>query len=82
MAGILPAISLHRTVQASGAIANSLTPAAVGIPKRCGDARRIFFIIFFDRIFTTLFECPFTKVFDVIASSATISGLYRACNAD
>jgi hypothetical protein len=45
-------------------------------------AAAIFFIIFVDAIFTTLFERPFTKVFEVIAQSATISCLYRACNAD
>jgi hypothetical protein len=33
---------------------------------------RIFFIIFVDVIFTSLFERPFTKVFEVIAQSATI----------
>jgi hypothetical protein len=43
---------------------------------------RFFFIIFVDAIFTTLFERPFTKVFDVTAQSPTISCLYRACNAD
>jgi len=40
------------------------------------------FIIFVDRIFTTLFERLFTKVFDVIAAKPPISCLYRACNAD
>ena len=43
---------------------------------------RFFFIIFVDAIFTSLFEHPFTKVFEVIVQSATISCLYRPCNAD
>ncbi len=41
-----------------------------------------FFITFVDRIFTTLFECPFTKVFDVTGASPAMSCLYRAGNAD
>jgi hypothetical protein len=40
-----------------------------------------FFIIFVDAIFTTLFERPFTNVFDVNAQSATNTCLYRARNA-
>ncbi|QWG12132.1 hypothetical protein KMZ29_20775 [Bradyrhizobium sediminis] len=40
-----------------------------------------FFTIFVDAIFTTLFERLFTKVFDVIAQTAAISCMYRACNA-
>jgi hypothetical protein len=43
---------------------------------------KIFFIIFIDAMFTTLFERPFTKVFDVIAQTATNSCVYRACHAD
>jgi len=34
---------------------------------------KVFFIIFVDRIFTTLFECPFTNVFDVTAPTQVIS---------
>jgi hypothetical protein len=41
-----------------------------------------FFINFVDRIFTTLFERPFTNVFDVTEANAAISCVYRACNAD
>jgi hypothetical protein len=41
-----------------------------------------FFIIFVDAIFTTLFECPFTNVFDVTNANAAIPCLYRACKAD
>ena len=44
--------------------------------------RKKFFIIFVDAIFTILFECPFTKVFDVAAQTIAISCLYPACNAD
>jgi hypothetical protein len=43
--------------------------------------RKIFFIIFVDRIFTTLFEPPFTNAFDAAAPIAAISCLYRAGNA-
>jgi hypothetical protein len=43
---------------------------------------QIFFIIFIDAMFTTLFERLFTKVFDVIAGTATISCVYRGCHAD
>jgi hypothetical protein len=42
----------------------------------------IFFIIFVDVLFTTLFERPFTKVFDVIAQTTAGSCLYLARNAD
>jgi hypothetical protein len=38
------------------------------------------FTIFVDRIFTTLFERPFTKLFDVISANAAITCVYRACN--
>jgi hypothetical protein len=41
-----------------------------------------FFIIFVDRIFTTLFECPFTNVFDGTGTSSAIACLYLARNAD
>ncbi len=43
---------------------------------------KIFFIIFVDRIFTTLFECPFTNVFIVTARAQAIPCVYRECNAD
>jgi hypothetical protein len=46
------------------------------------DTPRILFIIFVDRMFTTLFEWPFTNVFDVIGQSPAISCLCRAGNAD
>jgi len=39
-------------------------------------------IIFVDLIFTTSFERPFTKVFDVIGANATFACLYQARNAD
>jgi hypothetical protein len=41
-----------------------------------------FFIILVDAIFTTLFERPFTKVFDVTGAKPGNSCLYRARNAD
>jgi hypothetical protein len=41
-----------------------------------------FFIIFVDRIFTTLIARLFTKVFDVTARRQAIPCVYRACNAD
>ena len=44
--------------------------------------QKIFFIIFVDAIFTTLFERLFTNVFDVTSANAAISWLCRACNAD
>jgi hypothetical protein len=44
--------------------------------------RRNFFIIFVDGIFTTLFECLFTNVFDVTAQTQVIPCVYRGCNAD
>jgi len=44
--------------------------------------RENFFIIFVDRIFTTLFDPPFTNVFDAPAPIAAIACLYRAGNAD
>jgi len=40
------------------------------------------FIIFVDRIFTTLFGWLFTNVFDVTRANPRISCLYRGCNAD
>jgi hypothetical protein len=61
---------------ASGTRGNCFTPS-----RDEGD-KPIFFIIFVDRIFTSLFERPFTKVFEVIAQSTTIPCLYRACHAD
>jgi hypothetical protein len=45
-------------------------------------AAKNFFIIFVDRIFTTLFERLFTNIFYVTTANAAISWLYRACNAD
>jgi len=44
--------------------------------------KKIFFIIFVDRIFTTLLEWLFTKLFDVTARTTAISCVYRPCNAD
>jgi hypothetical protein len=55
------------------------TPASVG--KHPASAK-IFFSVFVDWIFTTLFEPLFTKLFDVIGANAAIACLYRACNAD
>jgi hypothetical protein len=43
---------------------------------------KILFIIFVDRIFTTLFERLFTNVFDVIAQNPAIPCVYRARHAD
>jgi hypothetical protein len=43
---------------------------------------KILFIIFVDAIFTSLFERPFTKVFDVTGANPRFSCVYRACNAD
>jgi hypothetical protein len=43
---------------------------------------KIFFIIFVDAIFTTLFERLFTKAFDVTDASSANPCVYRACNAD
>jgi hypothetical protein len=43
---------------------------------------KFFFIIFVDRIFTTLFERLFTKVFDVTGAMCGNPCVYRACNAD
>jgi hypothetical protein len=42
----------------------------------------IFFIIFVDRIFTTLFVRLFTKVFGGSGANPMIHCLYRAGNAD
>jgi hypothetical protein len=42
----------------------------------------VFFIIFVDGIFTTLFEWLFTNVFDVTAPTQVIPCVYRRCNAD
>jgi hypothetical protein len=44
-------------------------------------AVKIFFSGFVDRIFTTLFEPLFTKLFDVTGANSAIACLYRACNA-
>ena len=43
---------------------------------------KIFFIIFVDGIFTTLFEWLFTNVFDAIVQSPASSCVCRVCNAD
>jgi len=43
---------------------------------------KVFFIIFVDGIFTTLFEWLFTNVFDVTAPTQVIPCVYRGCNAD
>jgi hypothetical protein len=40
------------------------------------------FIIFVDRIFTTLIARLFTRLFDVTARRQAIPCVYRACNAD
>jgi hypothetical protein len=41
-------------------------------------AAKTFFIIFVDAIFTTLFERPFTNVFDVMAQTPAPACVYRA----
>jgi len=38
--------------------------------------------IFIDRIFTTLLQRLFTKVFDATGADAASTCVYRACNAD
>jgi hypothetical protein len=38
----------------------------------------IFFSIFVDAMFTTLFERPFTKVFDVMAPAPAFASVYPA----
>jgi hypothetical protein len=43
------------------------TPRVTMLRRQNLDAAKIFFIIFVDAIFTTLFVCLFTNVFDVIA---------------
>jgi hypothetical protein len=43
---------------------------------------RIFFTIFVDAIFTTLFERLITNVFDVIAARSANHCVCRACHAD
>jgi hypothetical protein len=43
-------------------------------------ATKIIFIIFVDAIFTTLFERPFTNVFDVIGAKSANHCMCRACN--
>jgi hypothetical protein len=42
---------------------------------------KIFFIIFVDAIFTTLFERPFTNVFDVIGATSANHCVCRVCHA-
>jgi len=44
--------------------------------------RQNFFTIFVHDMFTTLFECLFTNVFEVVARSSMNSCVYHACNAD
>jgi hypothetical protein len=43
---------------------------------------KVFFIIFVDGIFTTLFGWLFTNVFDVTAPTQANPCVYRGCNAD
>jgi hypothetical protein len=50
--------------------------------ERIREPPEISFIIFVDRIFTTLVQRLFTNAFDVLTQSAAISCVYRACNAD
>ena len=45
-------------------------------------ASKNLFIIFVHAIFTTLFMCLFTNVFDVAARTSANSCVYRMCNAD
>jgi len=44
--------------------------------------QQFIFIIFVDRIFTNLFERPFTKVFDARAQTSTNPCVYRVGHAD
>jgi hypothetical protein len=44
--------------------------------------RKNLFIIFVDAIFTTLFERPFTNVFDVIGAKSANHCVCRASHAD
>jgi hypothetical protein len=39
---------------------------------------KILFIIFVDAMFTTLFECLFTKLFDLIRQTSAIACVYPA----
>ena len=51
-------------------------------PSGTAITREIFFLVFVDRIFTTLDERLFTKLFDVTRAKRTIACVYFACNAD
>jgi hypothetical protein len=57
-----------------------------GTPQRSGEtnlhAAKNVFIIFVDAIFTTLFEHPFTNVFDVIAQTIANACPYPTGKAD
>ena len=45
-------------------------------------ARKNFFIVFVDAMFTIFIERLFTKLFEAIAPTATFPCVYRACNPD
>jgi len=45
-------------------------------------ASKNLFIIFVHAIFTTLFMCLFTNVFDEVVQTPANSCVYRMCNAD
>jgi hypothetical protein len=47
-------------------------------PRDSGMTLETFFIIFVDAIFTTLFEHPFTNVFDVMAQTPASACVYPA----
>jgi len=52
------------------------------LPCSRGAPEKFPFIIFVDAIFTTLFERPFTNVFDVIGAKSANHCVCHACNAD
>jgi hypothetical protein len=58
----------------------TLANSIMGKARASKDASsaRTFFIIFVDAIFTTLFERPFTNVFDVMAQTPAAACVYPA----
>jgi hypothetical protein len=66
---------------ASSASTDRSVGSIVGIQEP-QSGRHFFFIIFVDRIFTSLLERLFTKVFDVTGANTVFSDLCRARNAD
>jgi hypothetical protein len=56
----------------------SVIPGSVFRAPPRNDVPKTFFIIFVDAIFTTLFERPFTNVFDVMAQTPAPACVYPA----